>query len=181
MSGENEKQTKLPDHIVKSIVQPISEEVASQTVFTTEPKSGRRKGHSPIRDRCLEFMQILKDQGYTNCIPLEHAKRIFQTEMGIFDQKSLKAYFGCQASKSTRIVRQRVTYATGTISVKNIELTQDIRAKKGYFETLGLVYFELRGNVFFMNVLEMPILVPTLKKVCDVSKDKISPSITSRI
>jgi hypothetical protein len=145
-----------------------------QQAFTTKPKHGRRKGHSPIRDRCFEFMQILESRGYTNAIPLDEAKRIFQTEIGIFDQKSVRAYFGSQASKSTRFVRQRVTYGTGTVSFKNIELTQDIRAKKGYLEILGMVSFELRGNTFFMKVLETPFLVPTLMKKCGVSKDRIS-------
>ena len=138
-------------------------------------KSHKRR-NSPIRRRCLEFLEILKEYGYTYEIPLEEAKRLFFVEMGIGDPKSLKAYFGSRGCKSIKRMQRIARYSTGAISFKNIELMQEIPERQGYFEMLGLATFEFRGNKWFM-ILKPPRLVPQLGKGwANYFMDKISLS-----
>jgi len=158
MKEEDEKQTKLSEHIVKSIVQPISKEPVAGHSFTTEPKRHQRRGRNLTRDRCLEFMDILREKGYTKTIPLEQAKDLFQVEMGIMDRISLKSYFGSQPQTVHRKIRRIARYATGTMSFKTIELSQDIPKKKGHFELLGLVTFEKKGETWFMILTGEPLI-----------------------
>ena len=128
--------------------------------FTTQPKTYIKRGCHTIRERSQKYIRILKDKFNIDLqIPLERAKQIFQDEMDIWDRASLRAYFGTQPSISRRFIRRIATYATGTVSSKTIELTQQIPERKGYLESLGLVKFEKRSNTWFM-ILTNEALVP---------------------
>ncbi|MCJ7635628.1 hypothetical protein MUP77_24960 [Candidatus Bathyarchaeota archaeon] len=116
---------------------------------------------TPIRHRCLKFIQALREQGHAKEIPLEIAKEIFCQQLGFFDRTTLKAYFGTQAHRSVRKIERRARYPTGTISFKSIELSQDISQKKGYLEMLGLVSIERKGQTWFLKIKEESI-VPEL-------------------
>lgn len=129
--------------------------------FTTQPKNHARKGHSPIRDRCLEFIKILNEYGYKDEIPLEEAKKLFFLTLGIGDKLSLNKYFGTQQSRSTRKIQRMARYGTGRLSFKSIELSQEIPEKKGYFELLGLARYEQRGNTVFM-ILKNGSIIPEI-------------------
>jgi hypothetical protein len=129
-----------------------------ERTFTTEPKRRIRRGNSPVRNRCIEFIEILKELGYTNTIPLEHAKELFQAQMGIMDRTSLKAYFGSQASRNIRKIQRTARYATGTMSFRTIELAQDVPHRTGYFEILRLATFEKKGKTWFMNLANEPLI-----------------------
>lgn len=131
--------------------------------FTTEAQETPRRPRSVsiIRDRCLNFMKILKENGYTHSIPLEDAKHLFFLTIGLGDRKSQSAYFGTQASRSLRRIRKIARYSTGTVSFKDIELAQEISGRPGYFELLRLATFELRGKTWFM-ILSDEALVPEL-------------------
>ncbi len=121
----------------------------------------KKRGCNIIRNRCLQFIAVLKQNGYANEIPLETAKELFITTMGIMDRASLKAYFGSQAGRTIRKIQKVTRYSTGTMSYKTIELAQQIPQKRGYFELLGLAKLELRGSIWFMVLLNEP-LVPEL-------------------
>jgi len=148
--------------------------------FTTEPKNHTRRGRSPVRDRCLEYVSILKELGYTNQIPLDHAKELFQTHLGIMDRTSLKGYFGTQNRRSVRKIQKIARYATGTMSFKTIELSQDVQALKGYLELLGLASIEKRGSTWFLILKEASVVpqlsCPTDESVCgsDVSAESMT-------
>lgn len=177
----SEKQTKLSEHIAKSIIQPISEKSVAHS-FTTEPKKHPRKGQYVVRDRCLEFIAILKERGYTVEIPLEEAKILFQREMGIMDRASLKAYFGSQPSRNVRKIQRIARYATGITSLKTIELSQDIPEKKGYLELLGLASFLRKGQTWFLMLQHEPLIAELGSHICEgsgVSKDGFS--LTSKL
>lgn len=124
-------------------------------------------------------MSILKELGYTHQIPLDTAKQLFQTHLRIMDRASLKAYFGTQAIRSVRKIQRIARYATGTTSFKTLELSQDVQARKGYFELLGLASIEKRGPTYFL-ILKEASVVPNLschtdESVCgsDVSNESI--------
>jgi hypothetical protein len=152
--------------------------------FTTEPRNHRRKGHSPIRGRCLEFLNILEQQGYLQMIPLNQAIHIFQIELGICDRSSIRSYFGSRAHKSIRKLQRFSRYSTGTVSQKTIELAQDIPEQKGYLELLGLATFREIGNNWFL-VLQHEPLVPEMNSQhyespqCSKHKISFSPNRTS--
>ena len=129
--------------------------------FTTEPKSGKRKSYSPIRDRCLLFREILIDMGYDKTVPLEKAKEIFMQNL-FMDRATITAYFGSQEATSIRKIRRRATYQSGTVSYKNIELAQDIKMRKGYLEILGLVDIEKKGHTYFLT-FKSDGLIPQLE------------------
>lgn len=124
-------------------------------------KASSKRGCNIVRERCLQFIEALREQGFTNEVPLETAKQLFQITMGIMDRASLKAYFGSQLGKSVRKIQRVARYSSGTISQKTIELTQVTPQKRGYLELLGLATFELRGKVWFM-ILKGEPLVPQL-------------------
>jgi len=99
--------------------------------FTTSPKGHKRKAHSPIRQRCLEFLEILKGYGYTRTIPEDEAKELFMAEMGIFDRKSIENYFGRHECKVRQSMVRYARYGSGCSGVKCIELTHDVTKRKG--------------------------------------------------
>ena len=149
MSGENEKQTKLPDHIVKSIVHPISEEVASQTVFTTEPESGRRKPNktSITLERAKLFMKHLWSKGLRKCSYSTLEYEFIQC-FGTNEPNVLKKYLGrpksvkeCSGSSVVRLNRQ-----SGKVAKFDYMNTRRIQPKKGLLEILGFVTQEERGR-----------------------------------
>ena len=128
--------------------------------FTTAAKSGKRKrSPSPVRERCICFIEILRKMGYNKTIALGEAFELFRSEVGIVDSKSLRAYFGTRAGKSKRTINMRKHYQNGEQSFRTIELSSDIVEKRGYFEIFGLVSFEKRGTAWFMN-LRSDFLVP---------------------
>lgn len=149
--------------------------------FCTSPQGHRRKGHSPVRDRCIEFLDILRGYGYTLQIPLEKAKELFQQEMRIMDQKSLAAYFGTHQHQVKQKMERFAQYGSGHSAVKRIELSYEVQAKKGYFEILNLASFELRGKMWFMT-FTMNDLVPQLglrhDEGCGCSIDSFSLSVS---
>jgi hypothetical protein len=140
---------------------------------SSEVKSFAHRRHSPIRQRCIEFLLILKKYGYANEIPLESAKVIFSKELGLCDRGTVGAYFGSQAGRSIRKINRMSRYSSGTLSFKTIELSQNIQAKKGYLELLGLASIEKRGSVWFLVVKDSSVVpelgfsgVHTCESVC---------------
>jgi hypothetical protein len=146
-------------------------------LFKNFPK---KRGCNTVRTRCLQFIEVLKQNGYANEIPLETAKELFMKTMGIMDRTSLKAYFGSQAHRTIRKIQKIARYGTGTTSYKMIELAQEVPQKRGYFELLGLAKFELRGSVWFM-ILTNETLVPELfpqhyeSSECSIENLSLSP------
>jgi len=72
--------------------------------------------------------------GFEYELPLEKAKNLFGEILGIYDRTSIKAYFGTLPDKSAKKIRRYARYQSGTQSVKDIELIQDIPKTKGYLE-----------------------------------------------
>ena len=146
------------------VAQPMTERVFRKTFEVierpdTKAKRYVKRGCRTVRERSHKFITILKQKhGVTKEIPLDHAKRIFQDEMGIWDRTSLKAYFGTQKSLSKKTIHRTAHYPTGTISHKHIELTQKIQRHEGYLERLGLVCFEKRGSTWFLLIEPESIL-----------------------
>jgi len=140
----------------------------------------KKRGSNTIRNRCLQFINVLKQNGYANEIPLETAKELFMKSMGIMDRISMKSYFGSQAHRSIRKIQKIAHYSTGTMSYKTIELAQEVPQKRGYFELLGLAKIELRGSVHFMILTNEP-LVPELfpqhyeSSECSIENLSLSP------
>ena len=124
--------------------------------FTNSPRNPRHT-HSPVRDRCVEYIQILKDLGIFRELPISQAIHVFQTEMGIMDERSISRYFGTHDLSSSVNVRTRTRYATGTISIKDSQVSRMVKHKRGYLEVFGLVKFDLRGSTRFMVLNEVSI------------------------
>jgi len=135
--------------------------------FTTQPslKGYIKRGSFIIRNRCLDFIEPMQKAGIKE-LPIEEAIEAF----GIHDRATIKAYFGTLPSRSCRLIHRTARYATGTMSMKTITLEQPILKTRGYLEKLGLVHYERRGSHWFM-VLENPILVPTLKNMCETPSE----------
>ena len=98
----------------------------------------------------MRFIQILKRMGFTKALPLNEAFEIFQNEIGVMDTKSLRAYFGTRSGKSKRTISMWKRYQNGEQKFRVIELSCDIREKRGYLEILGLAHFEKKGDTVFM-------------------------------
>ena len=142
--------------------------------FSDNYHSKTSRGCNTVRSRCIQYVQTLNAQGY-ECLPLSEAKRTFSMTLGIFDQKSVKAYFGTQKHVARHSVERFARYASGIAAIKRIELTQQVEHQIGYLETLGLVTYEMRGKVWFMT-LKTAILVPLLMKSGDESMRNFSLS-----
>jgi hypothetical protein len=99
--------------------------------------SGKRSP-SPVRERCIGFIKILRELGYDKTIALGEAFELFRREVGIMDLKSLRAYFGTRAGKSKRTINMRKKYQNGEQSFRTIELSSDIVERRGYFEIFVL-------------------------------------------
>ena len=127
-----------------------------------------------VRRTAIQFILGLRSQGYTNELPLQDAKQLFSLITDKWDRMTLKAYFGTVAHRSKRVINQRSQYASGTVSFKTIELTQNTLSNPGYLERMGLVSYNLKGNIWFMKV-ENSVLVPQLMKV-DGSNNNFSLS-----
>jgi len=151
-------------------------------LFKNFPK---KRGCNTVRTRCLQFIEVLKQNGYANEIPLETAKELFMKTMRIMDRTSLKAYFGSQAHRSIRKIQKIARYGTGTMSYKTIELAQEVPQKRGYFELLGLAKFEPRGSVWLMILTNEP-LVPELfsqhyeSSECSIENLSLSPILQGK-
>lgn len=119
-----------------------------------------RRGCHTVRNRCREFIEILRRSNIKE-LPLETAKTLFMNTMDIWDRTSIKAYFGSQAHISTKKMQRIARYPSGTVSFKAIELSQQIPQRKGYLELLGLATFELRGKTWF-TIVQHESLVPEM-------------------
>lgn len=131
--------------------------------FTTKLSHYVKRGCCTIRDRCLTFQQVLREEGYTKELPLEDAIRLFKQNIGVMDDQSIEAYFGTQPHTKRRRFRSISRYSTGTISQKNIELTQEVKRKEGYFEALRIATIKKRGEVWFF-CLNDECLVPQIER-----------------
>jgi hypothetical protein len=65
-------------------------------------------------------------------------------------------------------------FQSGTISFSTIELAHHVLMNLGYLERMGLVSYELKGNVWFLKI-ENAVLVPQFMKA-DVSMRNFSLS-----
>ena len=127
------------------------------TSLNTNEYKSFSKGCFIVRKRCIKFIEALKTLGYQHEIPLDEAKELFSRLIGPSDRKTLKAYFGTQASQSIKKIQKIARYSTGTYSFKNIELAQEVQKQRGYLEILGLAKIEQRGNNFFMVLINEPL------------------------
>jgi hypothetical protein len=146
----------------------ISKEPESVISFTTSRKN---RGNSPVRRRCLQFIDSVRALGYDKAIPLEDAIELFQSSLGIVDRASVRAYFGVQLHTVRTRMQSHYRYVrSGTCGVKTIEITRDIKQKAGYLELLRLAQIEKKGNNWFMILYPssiVPQLAPTPKEgVC---------------
>ena len=116
-----------------------------------------------VRRRAIQYLLGLKERGYSNELPLQEAKQLFSEIVDVWDRYTIKAYFGTQAHRSHKQIKQRTNYASGTVSNKTIELTQDIAEYPGYLQRMGLVTYSLKGHIWFMKV-ENAVLIPQLMK-----------------
>jgi hypothetical protein len=149
MSEEDEKQTKLSEHIVKSIVQPISEKQS----FTTEAKSGRRKPNktSVTLERAKLFMEHLWSKGLKEC-SYETLEYEFIQCYGTNEHEVLEKYLG----KPKRTIHYggcsvvRLNKVNGKVAHFEYQNTRTIQHKKGLLEILGFVTQE-EGGRFILN------------------------------
>jgi hypothetical protein len=129
---------------------------------------------STVRKRCITFLSELKRLGYER-IPLDQAKNLFSQILDVWDRTTLKAYFGVKAHTNKRIVQRTAIYrSTATISNKDVILSERIETSPGYLEKMGLVSYELKGQVWFLKI-ESAVLIPQLMKA-DVSMRNFSLS-----
>lgn len=141
--------------------------------FTTNPHDYIVRGNKIVRARSIEFVETLRIQQEER-MPVEKAKEQFQLMMDVWDEKSLKGYFGTQEHRQEHVIHETKRYLTsGNISQRDIRLSQDIKTKKGYLEKLGLVHYEQRGKTWFM-VLEKASIIPELMKSSSKSNDNFS-------
>jgi len=171
------KTETLDNHIIRSIIQPLEKPILKdnekqlKTTFTTEPKDHVKRGCNTVRSRCMFFVDQLRIKGFEKELPVEKVKDLFSEITGEYDRTTIKRYFGTLPGKSTRKIRRWAKYQSGTQSVKDIELSQNITKTQGYLEKLGLVSYERHGKVWFI-VLKNCQIVPIIMKT-NKSKDKI--------
>lgn len=145
----------------------MEKKLTIERAFTSKPKALIKRGCNTVRERCLNFIRILREEySCTHEIPLEEAKRLFKKQIGFpCDRTSIKAYFGTQPGKVRKLIHRRAVYLnTGTVGIKDIELSQDISQKEGYLELFGLISYEKRGDVWFMVLNNEASLVPEIAK-----------------
>lgn len=145
MSEEDEKQTKLSEHIVKSIIQPISEKPS----FTTEAKSGRRKPNktSVTLERAKLFMEHLWSKGLRKCSYSTLEYEFIQC-FGTNEPHVLAKYLGkpkrtIHYGGSSVVRLNRVNGKVAHFEYQNMRTTQ---CKKGLLEILGFVSQEEGGR-----------------------------------
>jgi hypothetical protein len=152
MSEEDEKQTKLSEHIVKSIIQPISEKPS----FTTEPKSGMRKPNktSVTLERAKLFMEHLWSKGLRECSYSTLEYEFIQC-FGTNEPRVLERYLGRPKSvehhPGSTIVR--LNRQSGNIAKFDYMNTRRIQPKKGLLEILGFVSQEEGGRFILHHEL----------------------------
>jgi hypothetical protein len=152
MSEEDEKQTKLSEHIVKSIIQPISEKPS----FTTEAKSGRRKPNktSVSLEKAKVFMEHLWSKGLKECSygTLEYE---FILCFGTNEPRVLERYLGRLKSvenhPGSTVVR--LNRQSGNIAKFDYMNSRRIQPKKGLLEILGFVTQEEGGRFILHHEL----------------------------
>jgi len=132
------KQTKLSDHIVKSIIQPASE----SRPFTTEPKRGRRKPNktSVSLERAKLFMEHLWSKGLKEC-SYETLEFEFIQCFGTNEQRVIEKYIGRPARTihygSTSVYR--VNKVNGKVAVFEYQNVRKVQSKRGLLEAWGFV------------------------------------------
>jgi hypothetical protein len=145
---------------------------SNDKTFATAVKKGKRKSSpSPVRKRCIQFIQVLKEMGYEKRISLDDASEIFQNELGIMDAKSLRAYFGTRAGKSERTINEMKSYQNGDRKFRTIQLSMKIADRRGYLEILGLVEYEKMGKSWVLLIKSdsvVPLWNPQLSEGVDV-------------
>jgi len=149
MSEEDEKQTRLSQHIVKSIVHPIFKEPSSRTTFTNKPKSGRRKPNktSVSLERAKLFMEHLWSKGLKECSYGTLEFEFIQC-FGTNEPRVLARYLGQPKrtihSGGSSVVRlNRINGKVAHFEYQNMRTTQ---CKRGLLEILGFVTQEERGR-----------------------------------
>jgi hypothetical protein len=137
MMSTYSKQTKLSDHIVKSIVKPVESKP-----FTTEPKSGRRKpkGIRVSLERAKIFMEHLYSKGLREC-SYETLEFEFIQCFGTNEQRVLVKYLGRPARTlhygSYSVLR--VNKVNGKVAHFEYQNLRKVEAKRGLLEVLGFV------------------------------------------
>jgi len=139
MAMNSHKQTKLSEHIVKSIIQPVSE----SRPFTTEPKRGKRKPNktSVSLERAKLFMEHLWSKGLREC-GYETLEFEFIQCFGTNEPHVLEKYLG----KPARTVHHggssvvRLNRVNGNVVHFQYQNVKKVQSKKGLLEVLGFVY-----------------------------------------
>jgi hypothetical protein len=152
MSEGDEKQTKLSEHIVKSIIQPISEKPS----FTTEAKSGRRKPNktSISLEKAKVFMEHLWSKGLKEC-SYETLEYEFIQCFGTNEPKVLVKYLG----KPKRTIRYggssvvRLNRINGKVAHFEYQNMRTIQHRRGLLEILGFVTQEEGGRFILRHEL----------------------------
>jgi hypothetical protein len=85
---------------------------------------------------------MLHELGFDS-LPIEDAKFLFQKHVGIFDNKSLNAYFGQHELRQRAILDKTTRYQNGTVSTAQVEMYRRLIQKNGYFETLNLAEIKM--------------------------------------
>jgi hypothetical protein len=152
MAMNSPKQTKLSEHIVKSIIQPASEGRS----FTTEPKRGKRKPNktSVSLERAKLFMEHLWSKGLKEC-SYETLEFEFIQCFGTNEPHVLVKYLG----KPARTVHHggssvvRVNRVNGKVAHFEYQNVKRVQPKRGLLEVLGFVFkngerYVLRHELF---------------------------------
>lgn len=141
-------------------------------------KQQKHRNCNTVRRRAINYLLTLREMSYTNELPLDEAIDLFSQITDQWDRLTIKAYFGTKKHTSRKkIFRQAVYGNTGIVSNKDITLIQDIPTTPGYLEKMGLVTYNLKGNIWFMKV-ENRVLIPQLMKA-ESSMKNISLSSNS--
>jgi hypothetical protein len=131
------EQTKLSDHIVKSIIQPVESKS-----FTTEPKKGRRKPNktSVSLERAKLFMEHLYSKGLREC-SYETLEYEFIQCFGTNEPHVLVKYLGKPARTlhhgGSSVVR--VNKVNGKVAIFEYQNVKSVQAKRGLLEVLGFI------------------------------------------
>ena len=125
---KNTKQTDLPGHILRSIIVPKSDKLAT---FTTEPKKPKhttidisRKG-SIIKEKCRQLTEIALELFPVRRIPDEDLAYLIRRYIG-GDRETVRAYMGYKGTVK-RSKRTGEGYVAGN-------------SRKGYLETFDFMH-----------------------------------------
>jgi hypothetical protein len=151
----------------------LAQKVFDGKSFTTDPHGFIPRGNKTIRARCVEFIETLEAKHFKE-LPVENAKDVFSRIIDHWDHRTLTKYFGVQPHRNVKEIDVRKQYASGTVSMRRIELAQNLKEQKGYLERLGLVCFEKRGASWFL-VLKNRQLTPEFVK--ELMKESVNDNL----